>query len=737
MTLRIVGRNLGRLVLSGLGLGCFLLTAGVRAETGEEPVDYLRQILPIFSQNCFTCHGPDEDSREAGLRLDQVEGALAELDSGRHALVPGEPSRSELWRRLTSDDEFQRMPPGDSGRTLTEEQMETVRRWIRQGAPYADHWAFLPPERPVPPDVQNSNWPRNEIDYFVLARLEQLGISPSGEADRTTLIRRLSLDLLGLLPSLEEVAAFVQDPRPDAYEQLVERLLASPHFGERWGKHWLDLARYADSDGYLGDPLRPHAYRYRDWVIAAINQDQPFDQFTVEQLAGDLLPDATLEQKIATGFHRNAMKNTEAGADREEDRVHRMVNYVSTTGTVWLGLTIGCAECHTHKYDPISHREFYEMYAFFNNTEEFNLPAPEEAPTIAELETSKRRPTRIHLRGDFRNPGDEVTPGTLAVLHPLESQQEWPNRLDLAHWLVNPQNPLTHRVTANHIWKHLFGRGLVSTTDNMGTTGEAPSHPELLDWLALELVERNWSRKAMIRLIVCSATYRQASHVRRDLRGTDPHNVWLARQARFRLEAEGVRDVALFVAGLLNPTIGGPSIRPPLAAQVTNFSRNKDWPVSPGWEKYRRGLYILFRRNTPYSMLITFDAPDTSVACTQRERSNSPLQALTLLNDEVFFEAAQHLGRRMMASHGGQAAETENWVRETFRLCLSRDPNPEELQRLIDLYWEQLELLDEVADEEIRSLVGVPMEGVDLRDQAARVIVARSLMNVHEFITRE
>jgi hypothetical protein len=808
-------------------------------EHASPQIDFMREIRPILSQNCFSCHGPDENTREAGLRLDQRKTALAELDSGEHAIVPEKPQQSELYIRLVSEDPHERMPPGDSSRALTAEQVETVRRWIEQGAAYEDHWAFQPPQRPPLPEVRDPAWPRNEIDYFVLAQLERMGIAPSREADRATLIRRLSLDLLGLPPTIAEVEQFIDDDHPEAYLRLVQRMLASAHFGERWGKHWLDLARYADSDGYLGDTLRPYAYLYRDWVIDAINRDLPLDQFTIEQLAGDLLPEATLSQKIATGFHRNVMKNTEAGADREEDRINRMVNYVSTTGTVWLGLTIGCAECHTHKFDPISHQEFFQLYSFFNNTEELDLPAatpaeaaqyeraveqwtalvnrrqqdvqlaliqnsddcgektaknanlkvierleaifsilakPEaqrkdadkktlalfresldadvqerladyekqalakpaapstKAATIAELAASKRRATRIHLRGDFRNPGDEVQPGTLGVLHPLQSRGEHPDRLDLARWLVDPANPLMHRTSVNHIWKHLLGRGLVSTTDNFGTTGEPPSHPELLDWLALELVEHSWSRKAIIAKIVQSATYRQASHLRPDLRELDPHNVWLARQSRFRLEAEVVRDSALAVGGLLNLKIGGPSIRPPLDPQVTAFSRNKDWPVSPGAEQYRRGSYILFRRSTPFSMLLTFDAPDTSVSCTQRERTNSPLQALTLLNDPVFHECAQQLGRHTDWDSDGRPAI---WIRKAFKRCLARDPSDAEVERLISLYHDQYAMLADLPADELKSLVGEPLADADLREQAARVMVARSLINVHEFITRE
>ncbi len=757
------------------------LSDGSRATAAEPGVDYVRQVLPILSRNCFTCHGPDESSRVSDLRLDRfVADALGddgepasddEVDAFHAAIVAGDPDSSELIARITSDDVSVRMPPAETERGLTQQEIETLRRWIEQGAKYEEHWALVPPRLVDPPEVRDAAWPRNEIDRFVLAELERRDIAPSPEADRVTLIRRLSFDLRGLPPTIEEVDQYLADRRPGAYDRLVDRMLASPQLGERLGKHWLDLARYADSDGYLGDPLRPDAYVYRDWVIGSINRDQPIDEFTVEQLAGDLLPDATLEQKIATGFHRNVMKNTEAGADREEDRVNRTVNYVSTTGTVWLGLTVGCAECHSHKYDPISIDEFYGLYAFFNNVEDVNLPLPDsqtlvsttakvatpsgdpgkpsaepgkgdpkteppslKAPTIGELAASKRRVTRVHPRGDFRNPGKEVTPATPAVFHSLRTRGDQPDRLDLANWLIDPENPLTHRVTVNHLWKQLFGRGLVNTPENFGTTGDPPSHPELLDWLALRMVDQQWSRKAMVRLIVQSATYRQASRVRPELRQIDAHNVLLARQSRPRLEAEVVRDAALAVSGLLNTAIGGPSIRPPMDLRVTSYSRNKDWPVSPGAEKYRRGLYVLLRRNTLYSMLVTFDAPDTSVSCTARERSNSPLQALTLLNDPVFHECAQHLARRL------SAAGTERpryWIADGFRHCLAREPDDHELDRLVELYLTQRDQFADLDDVEVDALIGQRLEGIDPRDQAARLIVARTLINLHEFITRE
>ncbi len=796
----------------------------------EQVIDYSRDIRPILSRHCFACHGPDDGTVEAGLRLDARDFALAKLDSGNFAIVPGKPAESEVLARVSSDDSSTVMPPRETGKTLSAEQIDLLKRWIDQGAPYARHWSFEPiQDSPLPVVDKNlpAKWPRNGIDHFILARLEKEGLRPSPEASPITLIRRLALDLTGLPPTEKEVKNFLNDTRPDAYERLVDRLLESPHFGERWGRHWLDLARYADSNGYLGDELRADAWRYRDWVINSINEDLAYDQFTIQQIAGDLLDQATNDQVIATGFHRNSMKNTEAGADRELDRVVQAVDRLSTVGTAWLGMTVGCAECHSHKFDPISHREFYQLYAFFNNVEEQSLkigeipptqvpeeqlrelekalektataiaknksainaagtssiqhylkflsqdsdsraepdrealehwladlddaakklvkkyesdskkrssPTPILASTVVEQKLDKRRKTHVHNRGDFRQPGEEVRADTPAFLPPLNPRGTEADRLDLARWLVRDDHPLTSRTAVNHVWKHLFGRGLVETEDNFGTAGAEPSHPELLDWLARRLMDSGWSRKSLIKLVVMSSAYRQSSFQSEQLRERDPQNVFLARQSRFRLEGEIVRDVALTAGGLLNPKIGGPSIRPPLNSRITEVSRGEAWKVSPGKEKYRRGFYILFRRTTPYTMLTIFDAPDSTASCPDRERSNSPLQALTLLNDPVFVECAQNLGREL-AELG--AVSDEQWISAAFERVLSRPAMPEELERLKLLAEHQRRLLQDISSDEVQNLIGGPRNESDPREQATRVLVARSLMNLDEFITRE
>ena len=669
--------------------------------------------------------------------------------------------------------------------------------WLASGACAAGqpgrsadaHWSFIAPQPALPPAIQDRGWARNPIDRFVLARLEREGLQPSPEADRPTLIRRLGFDLTGLPPDPSEVLRFVEDRSPQAYERLVERLLGSPHFGEHWGRHWLDLARYADSDGYEKDGTRPYAYLYRDWVIQALNRDLPFDEFTIEQLAGDLLPDATEEQKVATGFHRQTLTNREGGVDAEEFRCKAVVDRVSTTGAIWLGLTIGCAECHTHKYDPISQREFYQLYAFFNNASERELPLPsaaearaheaavgvwtqQAAALEAELtklgadtntpawtnaqqrltkhrakppaaperhasilqEDSKPRQTHIHIRGDFLRQGEPVEPGTLAVLHRFAPRQARPDRLDLARWLMDPANPLTSRVVVNRMWRHLFGRGITPTVEDFGVRGEPPSHPELLDWLAAEFPRRGWSQKSLIRLIVTSATYRQSSRPRPELGERDPLNSWLARQNRFRLDAENVRDACLAVSGLLEPQVGGPGIRPPLPPDIAAiaYANSVKWKESEGADRYRRGLYIFFQRTVPYPMLTTFDAPDSNVACTRRERSNTPLQALALLNDSMAFECAQALGRRL---HRGAGTARER-IRQAFAACLSREPTSDELGRL-ELYYETHRRLSQ-ADLAAAAASAPPDRGGDhLAEQAACVALARTILNLDEFVTRE
>jgi hypothetical protein len=828
-----------------------LLAAAVALHIGtagaSEPgrVDFARQVRPILAESCFECHGPDPKGRKGDLRLDSRADAFADR-GGYCAVVPGHPEESELIARITSGDPEELMPPAHSRRKLTRDQVALLRRWVAEGAAWSDHWSFTPPRRPEVPGVTDHGWCRNPIDRFILARLERDGIHPSPEADRATLLRRLSLDLLGLPPTPEEVDAFLSDSRPDAYDRLVDRLISSPRFGERWARPWLDLVRYADSDGYEDDRYRPDAWRYRDWVIDAGNQDLSFDRFTVAQLAGDLAPGASLDDRIAAGFHRMTMFNRSAkGRDNEEEfRVKTAKDRAATTATAWLGLTFGCAECHTHKYDPLPQRDYYRFYAFFDNLVDTEVPAPPLAgehlrayrqavrefeeeqerararlrayekgrlparqaawersadprdlppgvaaalaiepgrrsaseaklvgdafraidPEYADLksavldsemlannrppapssraltvaESPKPRRSFVQVRGDFLTPGEEVRPGTPAFLPPLRGRRGDPDRYDLARWLVDPANPLTARVAVNEIWQQLFGRGLVATPENFGLQGESPSHPALLDWLATELTATDWSRKGLIRRIVTSATYRQSSRPRADLAGRDPNNVLLGRQNRYRVEAEVVRDLGLAVSGLLDPEMGGPGVQPPLPASLLDRPELKSERLmapSRGAARYRRGVYVNVQRTFAYPMLKDFDAADPSTACPRRERSNTPLQALTLLNDPAFAEFARALGLRLVRDgRGGR----DDRIRDAFRIALARTPGEEESEVLARLYEDQRSLYaaDPAAAAEL--LGGEPLPpGVGPPEAAAWVAVARTVLNLDEFIARE
>ena len=994
-------------------------------EASSRSIDFGVDVEPLLKAHCHRCHGAKR--QKGGLRLDSRELLLTGGDSGP-VVVPGKSAASDLVARVAGVDPETAMPPGD--KRLSDEEVGVLRAWIDQGVKWSegaavatrvesDHWAFQPLGESSPPAVKDRAWVRNPIDAFVLNRLEGRSIQPSPEARRATLLRRLSLDLTGLLPTPEEVLGFTSDERPDAYERVVERLLSSSHFGERWGRHWLDLARYADSDGYEKDNPRPHAWRYRNWVIDTINADLPFDEFTLEQLAGDLLPGSTLDQKIATGFHRNTLTNTEGGTDQEEFRVKATVDRANTTASVWLGLTLGCAQCHSHKYDPISQREYYGMFAFFNTLKEINVaaalptetaeyervkaiheaaqaqldaavaavdrgalserqrawetridelveweairpasvssdsdatltvqpdasvlasgdipsrdiytlkaetrltgiqafqlellpheslpaqgpgrgadgkfvlteieievtplaesadgkePKPEKVvvrkavateslpefdvsntidgnrrsgwsvkphsgkrqvvvltleegvgfeggtrltvalrqrrkggmigrfrlslinvpevdrvlpsavapiaakpigkrtasetttlsgyyrsvdpevvklqrvaddhakqappppPTMAQtlVEHTPRRSTRVLVRGDFLRPGVEVGAQTLSVLHQFRSRSDVPDRVDLVNWLMHPENPLTSRVTVNRIWQRLFGVGLVDTPDDFGVRGSEPSHRELLDWLAREFMRNGWGVKRMIRFIVGSATYRQSSSVRDDLEEVDSKNRLLARQNRYRLEAELVRDVYLAASGLLARHLGGRSVYPPLPQGVTQlgYGRRK-WPESEGADRYRRGLYIFFQRTVPYPMLTTFDAPESNVTCIERRRSNTPLQALTLLNDPVFHECAKSLGARVDEQAQGDVSAG---VRQLYLLAVGRRPSEGEAAAVRALYKDVEQLYrDDVKQAE--NVVG-RSESSDVVRRAAWMAVARTILNLDEVIVR-
>jgi mono/diheme cytochrome c family protein len=1022
------------------------LAALARITVAAETVDFNRDIRPILSDNCFKCHGPDAHERKADLRLDTQTGALADLE-GKHAVAPGKPAESELYKRIISQDADERMPPADSGKQLTPEQIERLRTWIEQGAVWGVHWAFVAPQRPAVPAVKQAGWVRTPVDAFILSRLERAGLEPSAEADKVTLLRRLSLDLVGLPPSIEEVDAFLADESPAAYESQVERLLASPHYGERFGRQWLDAARYADSDGYEKDKPR-FVWFYRDWVVGALNRDLPYDQFIIEQIAGDQLPAATQDQRVATGFLRNSMINEEGGVDPEQFRMEAMFDRMDAIGKGILGLTIQCAQCHSHKFDPLTHTDYYRLFAFLNNdceaaaavytpeqlqkradlfrgiadveaqlqhqtpdwpqrmaaweqtvrdnqpewvvvTPEIddistggqkylpqmdgsllaqgyaptkhkvkltvrtrleniqafrlellcdaNLPlngpgrsifgtgaltqfdveaAPADAPdknakvaiarATADVDlaaaplaamyddrTNRQRVTgpigfaldgkeetawgidvgpgrrnqprkavfnaatpianpagsvltfyvqqshggwnsddnqncnlgRIRLsvttaanavadplpqnvrdillipaaertaaqtaavfaywrttvpewreagekiealwrehpepasqlvlaersdprgtqrleRGDFLKPAEAVTPGVPSFLHALPEGAP-PTRLSLARWLVDRKSPTAARSIVNRIWQSYFGSGLVSTSEDLGLQSETPSHPELLDWLAVELMDRGWSLKALHRLIVTSAAYRQSSRMTPELVARDPYNRLLARGPRMRVEAEAVRDIALAASGLLNRKLGGPSVHPPapefLFQKPASYGP-KVWQEEAGGERYRRALYTFRYRSVPYPALQTFDAPNGDFSCVRRSRSNTPLQALVTLNEPLFLECARALALETLTA---PAASDADRVTYAFRRCLARKPNESETAALLGLLERQVERFSQPGQNPWELAAADPAktprlpEGSTAAQLAAWTATARVILNLDETITKE
>lgn len=726
--------------IQGWTVAAALLLLLVGSRSSADQIDFNSHIRPILAENCYRCHGPDAAQRKGGtdgMRLDVAEGALADL-GGYAAIVPGKPDESEMIRRVTSDDEDEAMPPAEVGRRLTPGQVDLLRQWIKQGADYAAHWSYVPPLRPDLPAVEDTKWIKNDIDRFILARLQREGLAPSPEAQPAALARRVSLDVTGLPPTVDQVDRFLADKTDGAYERFVDRLLGKEAYGEHWARMWLDLARYADSAGYADDPGRT-IWAYRDYVIRSLNANKRFDQFTIEQIAGDLLPSATDEQRIATAFHRNTQTNSEGGTDDEEYRNVAIVDRVNTTMAVWMGTTIHCCQCHSHKYDPITQEEFFRLFAIFNNTQDADrrdekplidlwtdeqrrqkaewqsqidqlekklataAPDQEKAdrdrlanlkkqlaeikpattvPVMREID-GERRETHIQYRGNFLDKGPAVTEGVPAVFHALTTDQPV-DRLALARWLIDDDNPLTARVIANRYWENIFGIGIVRTSEEFGTQGELPTHPELLDYLATDLVASGWDLKYLVRLLVTSAAYRQTSRVTGELLERDPDNRLLARGPRFRLSAEMIRDQALFVSGFLSSKMYGPQVRPyqPAFGVSAAFGITMDWPISKGEDKYRRGLYTTWKRSNPYPSMVTFDAPSREVCTVRRDRTNSPLQALVTLNDPVYVEAAQALARRIAA--GG--ATTADRARYGFRLCLARRPRQAELDQLTALY---------------------------------------------------
>ncbi len=761
--------------------------------------DFSRDVRPILAQHCFKCHGPDV--QEGGLRLDRRDSTLKPSDSEKVAIVPGEPDSSELMRRVLSDDEDTAMPPRNgSNLPLTPSQIKTLRDWIADGAKYKIHWAYQKPLKMDTPDNMSA------IDYFVRKRLQQENLTPSPPASFETLCRRLYLDLVGLPPSPEDVDAFLKAANQDrelATVAIVEKLLDSPRFGEKWARHWLDLARYGDSAGYQHDDDMP-LWSYRDWVIQAFNADMPFDQFTIEQIAGDLLPNASLAQRVATGFHRGATVTLGADQNVEELRAQLIWDRVNTLGTTWLATSLECAQCHTHKFDPISQTEYYQMYAYFNRTvpdlskevgshyfitggvmelpgdkvqhakfqqlitemseeiakmleikvnldtagaplrriytgpntarhpertyyyltDELKGPGPKEIatnianlralgqelmgvlpPRVLVLEEDLAPPvTHVMLRGNVRTLGEKVIPGTLSALHKLPDGAP-PNRLGLAQWIVSRENPLTARVMVNRWWAELFGSGLVTTPEDFGLQGESPSHPDLLDWLAVDLMEQGWSMKQILKKIVLSETYQQQSVFTVEGLERDLPNRWLSRGPRHRLDAELLRDNALTIAGVLQHELGG---KPAYATRAEAFK-------SKGEFTWRRGIYVRQKRGEPYATFASFDSPDRFACSARRSRTNTPLQALALLNEPIFMEAAMALAKRVMREIPDP--DSHQRLSRMFLICTARKPKD----------WEQV-ILDELFEKSTR-------DGTN--ELEALRLVANALLNLDETMTKE
>lgn len=810
------------------------------AEETSSTNNFTENVLPILRKNCFRCHG--EKNQEAGLRLDVSSAVFASADSGEPIVVPENPAASLLVQRVAGDSHGEQMPP--DAPPLSNADLETLRRWIQQGADWPDddaateHWAYQPITKPVPrtATTTSNTFPQaSPIDAFIQHRLRNRSLQPAPRATPERLLRRASLVLTGLPPTIAQLDAFLADPSPLAYERAIDRMLASAQFGQRWSTPWLDLARYADSNGFQADQIRDN-WAYRDWLIQALNSDMPFDQFTIEQLAGDLLPNATLEQKIATGFHRMTTCNVEAGVHPEANRVNQVVDRVNTTATVFLGTTLECAQCHDHKYDPFSQEDYYKFFAYFNNTPlevkqtegvtwdfygpTIDLPLSESQlqkrkllitesknlqlmldanavefknhvgkwfddlqalkstsinwqPTVPESlypqrrrkqkelrELTKRladinpettlvmedlpkpRETFVMLRGEYEQLGKKVQPATPSALprfkhEQLDKQLDSGTRLELARWLVSADNPLVARVTVNRWWSQIFGAGLVTTPEDFGTQSEPPSHPQLLDWLASELIESGWSMKHVIREIVLSDTFCQKSHCTPDAIEKDPANRWLARGPRYRLTAETIRDNALAVSGMLSTKMYGPPVMPHQPANLwRSVGRNQPkWIAAENEDRFRRGLYVVFKRASPYPSFINFDTPDRGSCTVQRATTNTPLQALTLMNDPAYAELALAFADRLLAI---PAESDKQRLQLAMKIVVSRVAEPKELEVLQDLLDAERQLLakepDLISQRTSSKTDAVRLAAADKAELAAWFTIASVLLNLDETI---
>jgi len=745
---------------------------GSSESAGDLPdvVSYNFDIRPILSDKCLTCHGPDANKRQAGLRMDDAQSAFAALKESpnAHALVPGMPMQSAAYLRITAKDTAELMPPPSSNLKLTPREISLIEKWIKQGAKYEKHWAFVAPKKPALPKVEMKEWPRNEIDYFILQKQEQKGLKPNDEADKERLLKRICLDITGLPPTLKMMDDFMADTSAGAYDKMVDNLLASPAYGEKMSIHWLDLARYADSHGYQDDGYRTQ-WPWRDWVIHAFNENMHYNDFVTWQLAGDLLPGATKEQLLATGFNRNHKITEEGGVIPEEYRTMYVLDRTDLVGKGLLGVTLECSRCHDHKYDPFSQKEYYQMSAFFNSIKEVGIESVIGGPEtyakkpmleisnddvkkiltfinkqdtdrlivsiMSDLDTARK--THILQRGVYDAPGEEVNAGTPASILPFGSA--FPkNRLGLAEWLFDKKNPLTARVYVNLLWQEFFGRGIVKTTGDFGMQGELPSHPALLDWLAVDFIEHNWDIKRLVKQMVTSATYRQSAVISPEKLAADPDNVLLARSPRYHVQAELVKDVVLASSGLLNPVIGGPSVKPYQPAGLWEGATSGRGLLSMyvqdhGARLYRRGMYTLFKRTVPPPTLSIFDASSRDICEVRRLKTNTPLQALVMMNDPAVLEASRVLAERLLE----EKSDVQSKITKAFRLIVCRKPKEKELEILSNYYSKQLASIDDATAVKTLAEGEYPLKGdVDKKALASMMRTISTIYNLEETIMK-
>ena len=747
-----------------------------RSESGNhlpETVSYNFHIRPILSDKCFKCHGPDANKRQAGLRLDIADSAFRPLreTKGAFALVAGKPEESELYRRISSVDPDYQMPTPDSHLgVLNEREIALFKKWIRQGAKYESHWAFTPPAKSKVPELNNKDWARNEIDHFIGEKLRQQGLEPNEEADPERLLKRLILDLTGLPPSIQAMDQFMADKSPDAYEKMVDALLQQPQYGEKMAVLWLDLARYADSYGYQDDNIRTQ-WPWRDWVIHAFNNNLPYDQFITWQLAGDMLPGANKEKILATGFFRNHKYTEEGGVIPEEYRIEYLVDKTKTFSKGILGVTLECAQCHDHKYDPFSQKDYYSLLAFFNNTKEVGyegdvlISKPAKNPILAISEEDRKnilsfinyqkkdtltvsvmgerdtlRKTYLLERGLYDHPRDEVHPAAIPAVMKFDTTVFARNRVGLAAWTVNKNNPLTARVFVNLLWQELFGRGLVKTSGDFGMQGELPTHPELLDWLAVDFMENGWDVKRLVKQIVTSATYRQSAKVSAEKLKQDPENIYLSRGPRIRLKAEFIRDLYLASSGLLIKTIGGPSVKPYQPKGLWEAATSgrgvlATYKQDHGQSLYRRGMYTFIKLTVPPPRMILFDASNRDQCEVKRLNTNTPLQALVMMNDPGVLEASRVLAQRLLMDQSSSSEKIVN----AFRLIICRQPTESEKKILLAYYEEQLQLFRDNKLNAAKTLaVGeYPLdEKLNSNECAALMKAINTIYNLEEAITK-